>query len=124
MNYAATLALAKQAREAVADLPDVVVATLFPEASTAVLGGSVAVLIDPPASEYLNDYNVEATYTLWVAGPTGDPEAAWQAVDATIDALVGPLDVASQTPAAFQPQQGPATPAYQVTLAPITYERP
>lgn len=55
-----------------------------------------------------------------VAGPANDFLAAWEKLDALLEALfVAQLNLKSAEPAGYETREGPVIPAYTVTLNPL-----
>ena len=124
MNRTHSQALAHTAKTALDSLDPAPVVTLeFPTASTAVIAGTPALLIDAPEIEWPNWAVAMARYTVWAIAPSRDLSTAWDTLDSMIDALVAPLNVLSASPAEFRPHQGPPVPAYRLTLESIEYGR-
>lgn len=80
-------------------------------------GGDLCVVVNPPTREFTTWHEQEWTWDVWiVAGPANDLEAAWARLDAAVDALATPLEVATARPDAFADQQRAQYPAFVLTI--------
>jgi hypothetical protein len=79
------------------------------------------VLVAPPGLTFPTWDQVEATWSLHIiAGTPTDPLTAWATIDGIIQALVESrtLNLDEAEPGQFAPLNGPALPAYTITLNP------
>lgn len=89
--------------------------------STAAGYGSGLVVVVPPRLEFTSWYETEETWTVHVAaGPWDDILAAWDTLDAIIDALrAGHINLASGDPTPLIVNPGePPLPGYEFELEP------
>lgn len=82
-----------------------------------VAGGDLAVVVNPPTRTFTTWHEQEWEWEVWVvAGPANDLPTAWGRLDAAVDALAGPLEVATARPDAFSAPDRAQYPAYVLTI--------
>lgn len=80
------------------------------------------VVISPPDLTFPTYSQTEAEYELSaIAGPADNVLAAWERLDAIIEALrIGGLSMVTARGDMFAPKNGPALPGYTITINPDT----
>lgn len=127
-TYAAALQMAAEAAEELGKATDLegvsISATTDPRLIPNLLAnGDLVVVVNPPAREFTTWHEEEWEWEAWVVtGPANDLPAAWRRLDAAVEALRVPLEVARARPDAFADQQRAQYPAYVLTI-PTNYHR-
>lgn len=116
MSRAKALELAQQAAELLTEAGlSVQTGTDPATVAQTVLSDQVAVIVNAPTINFATWHHITSTWDVWiVSGPEHDVDAAWDRIDAAIEALRIPWALDSATPNAFADGRGTNWPAYQL----------